>query len=259
MKTIIVANTKGGAGKTTTSTMLLPLFATEENINIYEIDNNNTTSLLNSTLNFKNIRVKDVDGAVDDVYFDSLEDDKNTLNIIDCGGGDDTKAVLEELKNTDMEGLTYVIPANSDIEQFENVKNTIELIKETDKKPKIHLLLNQISSNTEAEIKKEFLAFFGDEDIGIKGRIGEIEADIKEIHFIRTSRLFTILKNIYKTSLRDSYRDSLNLKNNLKEILSEAQKKGRDEFRKVRNQEKFSRQILTLVEEIESLKTILKG
>ena len=54
-KNYCVVQTKGGAGKTTISINILALMFKNDDIkiNIFELDNNNTSKLPNSKLNFK--------------------------------------------------------------------------------------------------------------------------------------------------------------------------------------------------------------
>ena len=45
MSNILVANTKGGVGKSFVATQILPLALSNNDINIFELDNNNKTTL----------------------------------------------------------------------------------------------------------------------------------------------------------------------------------------------------------------------
>lgn len=199
---IVVANTKGGTGKSTLSSQVLPLLANNnQDIAVYEIDNNNKTKLTNSTrINFKNLSTKETEDAATDVSMAKLMEDDSELKIIDCGGGDDTKKVLEIFGKYDISGLTYVVPVNDDIEQVSNLKETINLINKNDKDAKIYLALNRCNSLDVNSIKEQFIGIYGSTKYNIEPLI---EVEVDGIIFIPTTHIFGVLKSVYGTSISD--------------------------------------------------------
>src|SRR5574344_1494987 len=101
--------TKGGVGKTTTSNVLstiLYLSNQDKKINLFELDDNNVSKINSNYINHQSLKLKDSEVVIDDIQFASLSD-TNVINIIDCGGGNDTKIVLQKLKEIDLSGLNY--------------------------------------------------------------------------------------------------------------------------------------------------------
>ena len=96
MANLVVCNTKGGVGKSFISTQILPL-AFDTEINIFEIDNNNKSVLKDSSLNFKTLDLSKAEEALQEADY-NFED----VNIIDVGGGDDVKKVLEYIQKNDI-------------------------------------------------------------------------------------------------------------------------------------------------------------
>ena len=140
--------TKGGVGKTTTSNVfstVLYLSNQDKKINLFELDDNNVSNINSNYINHQSLKLKDSEVVIDDIQFASLSN-TNVINIIDCGGGNDTKIVLQKLKEIDLSGLNYYIPVNDDLEQVDNVKDTISLILDFDKSSNINLILNRCFS-----------------------------------------------------------------------------------------------------------------
>ncbi|WOE70123.1 hypothetical protein RZR97_00745 [Hydrogenimonas thermophila] len=261
--TIVVANTKGGVGKSIISHMVLPtLFLDDDKtINVYEIDDNNRTSLnLNDSkkLNFKSIKIKEMEDDIDQVKMDAIINDDDIVNIIDCGGGNDTLAILDHLAKSDMEGLVYIVPANDDIEQFENVKQTIDMIYKNDKEARIFLIFNRAHSIDFKNIKQQFIAFFGFEQYGIDGRMKEIEEQIEFEFALRDSQIYGILKNVYKVTLADEYPKLKYTVEKSRELQEEWAKQGKEYFKKKMKYLRFAKDILELVDEFKPLKNMIE-
>ena len=117
---LLVVNTKGGVGKSFVATQILPLALNSSNINIFELDNNNKTTLKSNLINFKNLNTHDLDEILFDVSFAD-----EVVNIIDAGGGDDTIEVITALSKNDVEIDTFVIPVLKDFEVTKNLKDTM--------------------------------------------------------------------------------------------------------------------------------------
>ncbi|SFP02044.1 hypothetical protein [Hydrogenimonas thermophila] len=264
--TLVVANTKGGVGKSIISHMVLPVLFLEDDktINVYEIDDNNRTSLKKNSdnLNFKSIKIKEMEDDIDNVKMDTIINDDSIVNIIDCGGGNDTIAILNHLAKSDMYGLVYIVPVNDDIEQFENTKQTIDLIYSNDKEARIFLIFNRAHSIDFQDVKQQFIAFFGSTQYGIEGRMKDIEERIESEFVLRDSQIYGILKNIYKVTLADEYPKLKYTVEKSRELQEEwarqAKEQGRDYFKKKMSYLRFAKDVLDLVDEIKPLKNMIE-
>jgi hypothetical protein len=229
----VILSTKGGVGKSMIATQILPLLAKENQaIEIYEVDNNNKTQLDNASIVIKNFEANEADKALDEAFFESLADE-NKLVIVDAGGGDDTKKVIEGIEKANIDNVEYYIPLNSDLEQQKNIKDTINLIKNIDKKAKINLILNRAYSlDDEENVKKQFINLFGDENYNINGIFDEIKKDIKKVYAIEDNNILQIIKNIYKSTIKDILEQNKDILENITELRKEWVKEGKEEFKK---------------------------
>lgn len=218
-KNYIIVNTKGGVGKTSIATQIIPcLFQGASKINILELDNNNISNLSNTNLNIRTFKINDdANSAINKVYFNVLTQ-RDVVNIIDVGGGDDTKNVLSYIHKIIARGFTYIVPINNDISQIKNALETIKIIKKIDENAPIFLILNRCKSLSSQAIKEQFIGVFGSEKWGIKGKLAEIEA-IPELHIeaVEDSTLYTVLSSIYGQTLSDFYPGALDLVENIDE------------------------------------------
>ncbi len=257
-KLIVVAGLKGGAGKSITSGMLLPIHGNGKPVYVYEIDSSNRTILPKSKhVNFKTFTVNEANNALTDIDFKLLSQ-KDGLHIVDIGGGTDTRNVLEQIGRSDLNNLTYVLPMNDDFDQIDNIKETISIINTNDDHPKIHLLLNRVHDMDEKAIKKQFPGLFGSKKYGIKSRINEIEGDICSIKFVPNTSILGIVKNLYQRSLLDSYIESLELVNNITEYKSKWVLEGESVFRENMSRYRFAKDIIELVEVLKPLSEIVE-
>jgi len=243
----VVANTKGGVGKSVISSMVMPFVCKTEDIVIHEFDDNNITKITNTSLKFENVKASKSDSKIDDILFDKLMD-KKVSHIIDCGGGNDTIKVLDFLKESDLTGLEYYIPANDDIEQVKNVLDTIKEIKKRDNQAKINLVLNRCNILDEDDIEKQFVGIFGNEAYGIGGVIDILLKDVENIYFIKNTPIFGILKNIYNTTLYDSYNEAKEIEKDIDKYKEEWAKLGKNGFRKKMKFYKFLKDVIKFVE-----------
>jgi len=246
---LVVVNTKGGVGKSTIASQVLPVLfrETDKKIKIYELDDNNRTYYQNSKIEFNTLKTSKTEDVIDDVNIDLMLDE-NVINIIDAGGGNDTKAVLNGIQKAELKGLTYFIPVNDDFEQFENTKTTINVIREFDDKAKIFLIFNRTTSFKLDEIKNQFIAFFGSEDYGIEGRFGEIANLIeKDFLILQNTQIISILKNFYNTTLYDFYHENKDLIENSEKYKKEWVQQGRDFFKKQMKHFRFAKDVFDLI------------
>ena len=167
---IVVCNTKGGEGKSMLSIQKLPLLFIDKNIFIFEVDNNNNSKKLiqnSKKINFKTFRVNDGLDALDEVEFNTLTSKDDCVNIIDCGGGDDTLKVFNILNEKELKGLTYVVPITNSISNVDNAIQTIDAILEFDETANINLVLNRFPAYDFIAIKEKFKALFGNEEFNL--------------------------------------------------------------------------------------------
>lgn len=166
-KILVVANTKGGVGKTTISDHLLPfLFPSCE---ILEIDDNNSSNVFaNSKLihKFESITVKDAESKfLEDIVFRLLDDTEQVL-VIDCGGGNDTRKVIQQIMQLDLGAfaeVTYIVPLMNSLNQAKNAVDMQELLKGRNV---VYVLNNVANMNT---IKEDWVFWYGNQDLDIEG------------------------------------------------------------------------------------------
>lgn len=183
----VTGSTKGGVGKSTSAYYLLATLLNMRNkgaepVSIYELDNNNTTSnyfVNDATIDARSIPLSNVESS--QAFIDiELQQYKNKDVIIDAGGGDDTKKVIEQLhKNDMMDYAVFIVPTLN--EPSENTLHTIELILKKDKNAKIVILMSQSMSKTMKEAEKEFIFLFGSKEIGESGILTKIPSGIKSL------------------------------------------------------------------------------
>jgi len=225
---IIVLNSKGGVGKSTTATQVLVPYLyllnnSEEKINLIEFDDeneDNKTFTKSKILEAQTIKVSnnDIDIALTD----------NVLNyddvILDIGGNKTTTYVIDSLIDSGVINAfdLIVIPLTDGEQDSVNAINVYKKVRENNDTSKIIFALSRVNSSYEKEI--QFLDFFGD----IKGRLdsrkGLIEninqedrniIEIKDSDVIKYSRIFGT------TAFELSQEDSLKIKENMKQALKD--------------------------------------
>jgi len=256
---LVVVNTKGGVGKSIIASQVLPVLFRESSkkIKIYEIDDNNKTFYKNSSLEFKTLKTEKSEEAIDEVYFD-LELDDNIVNIIDAGGSNDTKVVLNAIKKAELQNLHYFIPVNDDFEQFNNAKDVINIIKDIDANAKIYLIFNRVVDLNFEKVKQQFIAFFGSEEYGIEGHFDEIANKIENYLMIQNTQLLPILKNYYGTTLYDFYHENKDLIEDSEKYKKEWVQHGRDFFKKQMKHFRFAKDVFDLIDYIDKYANFLQ-
>jgi hypothetical protein len=251
----VVVSDKGGTGKSTIAGHCLPVILNlkypNKCIKVYELDNSNTTNYINSTLvDFKSLKNKDEESkqAIYNIDYDALTS-PDTISIIDVAGSDETYEVLERLQTVGLNNLTYFVPMCKDYEQLINTQNTIKGIKKCDPMGNINLILNKCSSLDVNAIKKEFIAIFGDESIGIPPANN---LDYHDLFFIKDCNDYSILKSFHQLTLLDAYIYGKDLLDNLVKYKMEWQK-DRDQYIQNLQKVEFARRIVTTVEELKPL------
>ncbi len=253
----LTGQTKSGVGKSTVSNIvatILYLKNQNQKINLFEIDDNNNSKVNSNYINHQSLKLKDSEVVIDDIQFSSLSD-SNLVNIVDAGGGNDTKLVLQKLKEIDLSGLNYYIPLNDDMEQVDNVKDTIALIRDFDKYANINLILNKCFTLDKDEIQKQFINIFGSDELDIPNQLNNLKVD--NIFFVPNSNIFSILKSHYKVSLLDSYLSSIDLVQNIDTYRQEWVKEGQDVFKANNKRYRFAKMVVELIEQLKPIQKAL--
>lgn len=189
-----VVSTKGGVGKTTISRQIIP--AILGNASIIEIDdNNNTTDVFTNSNLFKSqrsVRLHESEKALDEAIF-SMMSNSNDL-IIDAGGGNDTRAVIDIVKKSGLD-TTYIVPVTNSLSQAKNAIQMAELLYGEN----IVYALNNVYDPH--KIDKEFLFWYGSEDLGLSSLKDEVKA-VKTI-IVPHTPLFEIASTIHRQTIAD--------------------------------------------------------
>lgn len=260
-KTFICVSTKGGPGKTTMATQVLPIVLagkSKQQITIYSLDDNNTHGVKSAYIKFNQLKMKDTEDVLDEVELLNLCKN-DTVNIIDAGGGNDTLHLLKIIKKTRIKGIHYVIPITDDIDQIHNLRETISSIKKASDDAVIHLILNRVYTLDEDKIKEQFLGVFGSKKYMIKAMPSELSNDIQGVYFVPGTPIFSILKNVYKTTLLDSYYEAEDLLDDLESKKSQWVLEGADVFNKNNAQVRLADDVIKLVDKLQPLKQIIEG
>jgi len=150
---IAVLGLKGGVGKTTISWHVLPsiLKQNQRDFVIFEIDDNNESNAFNnsdiiSSSNSKTVKTDDKAVAAE-IVIETMTSDNCV--IIDAGGGNDTKKVLEIVKSlgSDVKVL-YIIPIDRNVADFKTTALPTAALIESDN---ILFVQNQFFSKEEFE------------------------------------------------------------------------------------------------------------
>jgi len=161
-----VVSTKGGVGKSTLSWHVLPAIfkALKKEFKIFEIDNNNSTNIFSHSAiiqeNTKNVKTHNKDITAE-IIFETLSSDNEI--IIDAGGGDDARMVIDIVQGIGEANIKWIIPLNRNLAQLKNASDTFQKIDD----PKNTLFaLNGYSSKETLE--EDFIFYFGNKNLNIK-------------------------------------------------------------------------------------------
>ena len=242
----VVVSTKGGEGKTFLSLQILPILFLDKNINIFEVDNNNNSQKMienSQKISFKSFKIDDGLDAIDEIEFNNMLFQDDSINIIDAGGGDDTVKLLQILKEKELFGLTYIIPLSNNISNVDNALQTINTISDFDEDAKINLVLNKCSSFNFDDIKYKFKSFFGSELFGLPSRYEEFKDKIQNLNYVTETDLPDIISSKHQYSLVDAYIKAKIIMENFDEVKAEWAKKGKDEFLKAKKLNRINEEI----------------
>lgn len=194
----VVVSNKGGVGKSLLSNNIVSLLV-GDNFELVEVDNNNDTAATfhNSELlknKARTVRVKDADDILDDVFFEALSNEKNI--IVDGGGGDDTNKLLELLGEQSQDNIRYIIPTTVGSDDV----NVLATYNRIPKKDNVLFVLN--GYHDADRLKDEFLYFFGDKELDVKGVLGQIKEEVNYIT-IPFSNLYKVAQLNYNMTIFD--------------------------------------------------------
>lgn len=218
---------------------------------VFEIDNNNSKGNMKSEhIEYNLFKVNKQKEAIFDVSFSSEEE--NTINIVDVGGSDDMKTVIDSLYKSGLENVEFFIPTSKDDEQFDNVKDTINIIIAKYPKAEITLVFNyRHSENPSVEtIKEEFPNFFGKEVWGLKENYSKIGENINALASVPQTDIFLALKNEFQTTLLDTYINAQEMIKNERKLRADWRKQGREHFIKEMDKMDFVKDIDIFVKEV---------
>ncbi|WP_151944042.1 nucleotide-binding protein [Aliarcobacter butzleri] len=242
----VVVSTKGGEGKTFLSLQVLPILFLNKNINIFEVDNNNNSQKMienSQKISFKSFKIDDGLDAIDEIEFNNMLSQDDSINIIDAGAGDDTLKLLDILKEKELFGLTYIIPLSNSITNIDNALQTINAILDFDKDAKINLVLNKCSSFNFDDIKYKFKSFFGSELFGLPSRYEEFKDKIQNLNYVTETDLPDIISSKHQYALIDAYLKAKIIMENFDEVKAEWAKKGKEEFLKAKKLNRINEEI----------------
>ncbi|MDT8339136.1 MAG: division plane positioning ATPase MipZ [Sulfurimonas sp.] len=168
--TILILNTKGGSGKSTTALQVASTFflAQSELVELCELDNQNqdAAAFTATTVKTRQVQVevnaKDLNATVRDLFINS-----SVNSVIDVGGNETTSKFILSLKQTNMYKLVnlIIIPISSGAQDFINAKRTLELVHEFDI-PVIFSLTRSRHGRDSKRLQFQYSAFF--EEFGSK-------------------------------------------------------------------------------------------
>jgi len=212
MKNFVIINTKGGVGKTTIGLNVLPVLFNGDkiNINYFQLDNNNKINVTSNYINIEEFRLNKLAEALAKIEFSD-----NDINIIDAGGGDDAKAVLNELANSILDNLIFIIPVSKNLSIQHNISETINMINELIPNSKAYLFLNYFNG-----IISEYINLFGSDLYNIPPLIETLPDVVSKKVFgiITDTNLFQIIE-LRNEILLDKYKKIKNYAEKKENIL----------------------------------------
>lgn len=170
---VIIPQTKGGVGKTTTATQVVAPFLFMNNggkkVRYIEVDDLNKGSDIftdSEVFSSEKIAVDDK-FSISDVMTSSEVENQNI--ILDLGGSLTTKTVIKGIGyNEDFDNVFWIIPLGDGKEDAQNAVDTYAQIREIYKKsvsgsrtPKTMFVLSKAVSSDERQLGKQFWHFFG--------------------------------------------------------------------------------------------------
>lgn len=256
--TYVIASSKGGNGKTTIANMVIPVLMAKSNkkISVYGIDDNNKNKTESKFIDFYDLKTKDSTTVIDEAEIKKINN-TDEISIIDLGGGRDTMIFLETVKKTSVHDFTYIVPIEDGIEQVHNLTETIKKIKSVSEDAEIYLILNKVNIMDQESIQEQFIGIYGSKKYGIPELNKEILDQIKGVYFLEASPLFSILKNVYKTTLLDAFVDAEKLLQDLDSKKQLWASEGIEYFKKQNAYVRVAYDVIKLTNRIYSMKSIV--
>jgi nitrogenase subunit NifH len=168
---VIVVNTKGGAGKSTTAMQTIATYflakAQEQEVELLELDNQNQDAKIFSKSKIKSTQInvdanaKDLNQTIRDLF---LAENKNNI-VLDIGGNATTYNFLQSLKSTHMYNMVdlFVIPMSGGSQDLKNAKDTLEMILGMKNNAKILFALSRVRNPKRVQF--QYGDFFQDEEL----------------------------------------------------------------------------------------------
>ena len=133
-KNIAIISLKGGVGKSSIAFHILPYLLKDKQFQLLEIDDNNQTiySFISSELLNSKIRSVKIDKGTEELETLVVENmlDSNLITVIDAGGGNDSRIVIQSLIDHNLANDTlFIIPYMPDFSQLKNLFETVELVE----------------------------------------------------------------------------------------------------------------------------------
>ncbi|MDD3466421.1 MAG: hypothetical protein PHE67_04650 [Campylobacterales bacterium] len=179
-------NTKGGVGKSTISFQILPIIL--GGANVVEIDDNNDTAAVLENdayiLSKKSVRLDELDATISSIIFQSAT--KDTPIVVDSGGGNDTRAVIQSLVEMQKTDVCFVIPLKSSRAEVQNALDTYALVKD---------LTNNIVFIKNGANEKDFIFWDGSKEFGLEPQKPKKSTDV----FLPSTPLFDIANSKNET------------------------------------------------------------
>lgn len=227
----IVAQPKGGVGKTTISQQILPamLKLNPDNVNkqilIFEFDNNANKRIEytdKSNIVNKTFTINYADNILEGLSLDILSSD-DLIVIVDCGGSGDTHKVLEALNNNDFYDCHYCIPTLAGDDPLSLIA-LAKKIKDLDPNGELNYFLNRCRELNSNVIAEDFWQVFGDSEV--EELIDNQEnLMIDNLYFVPELNIFSKLLKL-RTSLIDIVNKNLEMKPNIMELRIQWKKEG---------------------------------
>lgn len=223
---IIIINSKGGVGKSTTSMQIIAPFLYEmcgnKKVNLIELDDENedsTTFAKSELVEAQRIQITGTD--LDSKLLDIIVDNDNI--ILDVGGNKTTTYVINSLSSTGIiSALDLIVIPMMDGEQ--DASNAIKLynrVRELNSDIKIVFALSRVDSSMDLEM--QFLDFFGDRQGRINDRPGlidKITSEDQNIIKIRNSEVIKYSRAFGITAYELSDKNVDDVKEKMKQALA---------------------------------------
>jgi len=206
---IVIANTKGGASKSTTAFQVASAYMLSKNLNFKHIElddeNRDAEVFTKSKIVSEQMKV----GTGDDLNNTIRNLLLNNENLtIDVGGNKTTTLFLENLKKTRMYRLIdlFVIPSSGGSQDIKNLIKTYKMVKEINPDAKVFFVLSRVRNPK--RVKFQYANFFQNNEIDEKDKQNYII--LKDSDVVDLSR--NLKKSIYEIVEDDETKKALEKK-----------------------------------------------